>query len=64
MRAKGMQRENLPGSIAIDAEIRDMVQTVCIRGAAARNVEFDKVPERQEPGVRSGASTSSSQSQM
>jgi branched-chain amino acid transport system substrate-binding protein len=52
--AKGMRWESPRGPIAIDAETRDIVQTVYIRrvekvGGQLRNVEFDKVENVKDP---------------
>jgi branched-chain amino acid transport system substrate-binding protein len=52
--AKGMQWESPRGMISIDAETRDVVQTVYIRrvervGSELRNVEFDKVDNVKDP---------------
>jgi branched-chain amino acid transport system substrate-binding protein len=57
--AKGMKWESPRGPIAIDAETRDIVQTVYIRrvekaGEQTRNVEFDKVENVKDP-TRAGA---------
>ena len=52
--AKGMQWESPRGVVSIDAETRDVVQTVYIRrvervGSELRNVEFDKVENVKDP---------------
>ena len=52
--AKGTQWESPRGIISIDAETRDVVQTVYIRrvervGSELRNVEFDKVENVKDP---------------
>jgi branched-chain amino acid transport system substrate-binding protein len=52
--AKGMQWESPRGIMSIDAETRDVVQTVYIRrvervGGELRNVEFDKVENVKDP---------------
>jgi branched-chain amino acid transport system substrate-binding protein len=52
--AKGMKWESPRGPVAIDAETRDIVQTVYIRrveksGTETRNVEFDKVEAVKDP---------------
>jgi branched-chain amino acid transport system substrate-binding protein len=52
--AKGMKWESPRGSISIDPETRDIVQTVYIRrvekvGNETRNVEFDKVENVADP---------------
>ena len=52
--AKGTQWESPRGIISIDAETRDVVQTVYIRrvervGSELRNVEFDKVTDVKDP---------------
>jgi branched-chain amino acid transport system substrate-binding protein len=52
--AKGMTWESPRGPIAIDAETRDIVQTVYIRrvekaGEETRNVEFDKIDNVKDP---------------
>jgi branched-chain amino acid transport system substrate-binding protein len=52
--AKGMAWESPRGPIAIDAETRDIVQTVYIRrvekvGSDTRNVEFDKIENVKDP---------------
>jgi branched-chain amino acid transport system substrate-binding protein len=52
--AKGMQWESPRGTMSIDAETRDVVQTVYIRrvervGGELRNVEFDKIENVKDP---------------
>jgi branched-chain amino acid transport system substrate-binding protein len=52
--AKGMQWESPRGTMSIDAETRDVIQTVYIRrverlGGELRNVEFDKVEHVKDP---------------
>src|SRR5262245_59141379 len=52
--AKGMKWESPRGSIAIDPETRDIVQTAYIRrvekvGEETRNVEFDKIENVKDP---------------
>jgi branched-chain amino acid transport system substrate-binding protein len=52
--ARGMKWESPRGPIMIDAETRDIVQTVYIRrvekaGAETVNVEFDKVENVKNP---------------
>jgi branched-chain amino acid transport system substrate-binding protein len=52
--AKGLTWESPRGPLAIDAETRDVVQTVYIRrvekvGGQLRNVEFDKVENVKDP---------------
>jgi branched-chain amino acid transport system substrate-binding protein len=52
--AKGMSWESPRGPISIDAETRDIVQTVYIRrvekvGGELRNVEFDKLESVKDP---------------
>jgi branched-chain amino acid transport system substrate-binding protein len=52
--AKEMQWESPRGTMSIDAETRDVVQTVYIRrvervGGELRNVEFDKIENVKDP---------------
>jgi branched-chain amino acid transport system substrate-binding protein len=52
---KGLKLASPRGPIMIDAETRDVVQTVYIRkvekvGGGLYNVEFDKFPEQKDPG--------------
>ncbi|HML12352.1 MAG TPA: ABC transporter substrate-binding protein [Xanthobacteraceae bacterium] len=52
--AKGMAWESPRGSISIDPETRDIVQTIYIRrvekvGGQLRNVEFEKIPNVKDP---------------
>jgi branched-chain amino acid transport system substrate-binding protein len=52
--AKGMRWESPRGTMSIDAETRDVVQTVYIRrvervGGELRNVEFDKIENVKDP---------------
>jgi ABC-type branched-subunit amino acid transport system substrate-binding protein len=52
--AKEMQWESPRGTMSIDAETRDVVQTVYIRrvervGGELRNVEFDKIEDVKDP---------------
>ncbi|HVP88163.1 MAG TPA: ABC transporter substrate-binding protein [Casimicrobiaceae bacterium] len=52
---KGMKLTSPRGPITIDAETRDVVQTVYIRkvekvGGGLYNVEFDKFPDLKDPG--------------
>jgi branched-chain amino acid transport system substrate-binding protein len=52
---KGMKLNSPRGSIMIDPETRDIVQTVYIRrvekvNGALYNVEFDKFPDQKDPG--------------
>jgi branched-chain amino acid transport system substrate-binding protein len=52
--AKGMQWESPRGTMSIDAETRDVVQTVYIRrvervGGELRNIEFDKIENVKDP---------------
>ena len=52
---KGMKLTSPRGTIMIDPETRDVVQTVYIRkvekiGGALYNVEFDKFPDQKDPG--------------
>jgi branched-chain amino acid transport system substrate-binding protein len=53
---KGMAWTSVRGPVSIDANTRDIVQTVYIRkgemvGGAMYNVEFDKVEKVRDPGV-------------
>ncbi|WP_296951372.1 ABC transporter substrate-binding protein [uncultured Massilia sp.] len=52
---KGMKIDSPRGPITIDAQTRDVVQTVYVRkvekvGGAPYNVEFDKFPDQKDPG--------------
>jgi branched-chain amino acid transport system substrate-binding protein len=52
---KGMKLTSPRGTIMIDPETRDIVQTVYIRkvekvGGGLYNVEFDKFPDQKDPG--------------
>jgi len=52
---KGLKIDSPRGSILIDPETRDVVQTVYIRkvekvGGGLYNVEFDKFPDQKDPG--------------
>jgi branched-chain amino acid transport system substrate-binding protein len=53
--AKGMKWESPRGSFLIDADTRDVVQTIYIRqvrkvGSQLLNVEFDKIENVKDPG--------------
>jgi branched-chain amino acid transport system substrate-binding protein len=53
--AKGMKWMSPRGPVSIDADTRDIVQTIYIRkvekvGARLQNVEFDQVPDFKDPG--------------
>ena len=52
---KGMKLDSPRGSVMIDPETRDIVQTVYIRkvektGGGLYNVEFDKFDNQKDPG--------------
>jgi branched-chain amino acid transport system substrate-binding protein len=52
---KGMKIDSPRGPISIDAETRDVIQTMYIRevkkvGGKLENVEFDKFPDQKDPG--------------
>lgn len=52
---KGLKLASPRGSIAIDPDTRDIVQTVYVRrvekvGGQYRNVEFDRFPDQKDPG--------------
>jgi branched-chain amino acid transport system substrate-binding protein len=52
---KGMKLMSPRGSIVIDPETRDLVQTVYIRkvektNGGLYNMEFDKFPDQRDPG--------------
>ncbi len=52
---KGMKIDSPRGTIMIDPETRDVVQTIYIRkvervGGHLENVEFDKYPDQKDPG--------------
>jgi branched-chain amino acid transport system substrate-binding protein len=52
---KGLKLDSPRGPISIDAETRDIVQTVYVRkvervNGHLYNVEFDKIPDVKDPG--------------
>jgi len=54
---KGMKLTSPRGSITIDPETRDIVQTVYVRkvekvGGGLYNVEFDNFPDQKDPGKK------------